>query len=82
MYIHIGEEVSVRLKDIVAIIDKDSVNASSFMKEFLQHNEQNTENLSKNTFKSIVVTSEKVFYSPISSSTLNKRSNQLYVTDF
>jgi extracellular matrix regulatory protein B len=81
MYIHIGEEVLVRTKDIIAILDKDSVRTSDYIQEFLQHNENNTENLSKNTFKSIVITSGKIYLSPLASTTLKKRSMQLYVID-
>jgi extracellular matrix regulatory protein B len=81
MYIHIGEEVLVRAKDIIAILDKDSVRTSEYIQEFLQQNESNTENLSKNAFKSIVITKGKVFLSPLASTTLKKRSVQLYVTE-
>jgi hypothetical protein len=81
MYIHIGEEVSVRSKDIIAILDKDSVKSSEYIQEFLQQNDKNTENLSKNPFKSIVITSGKIYLSPLASTTLKKRSMQLYVID-
>jgi extracellular matrix regulatory protein B len=81
MYIHIGEEILVRTKDIIAILDKD-VHSSQYIQEFLQHNEKHTENLSKNPFKSIVVTKEKVYLSPLSSTTLKKRTQQLLVMDF
>lgn len=81
MYIHIGEEVLVKTKDIIAILDKDSVHSSDYIQEFLQQNENNTENLSKNSFKSIVITSGKVYLSPLASTTLKKRSMQLYVID-
>jgi extracellular matrix regulatory protein B len=81
MYIHIGEEVLVKSKDIIAILDKDSVHSSNYIKEFLQHHAETTQNLSKNSFKSIVVTSGKIYLSPLASTTLKKRSNQLYVID-
>jgi extracellular matrix regulatory protein B len=81
MYIHIGEEVLVKSKDIIAILDKDSVHSSNDIKEFLQHHAETTQNLSKNSFKSIVVTSGKIYLSPLASTTLKKRSNQLYVID-
>lgn len=82
MYIHIGEEILVRAKDIIAILDKDSVHSSQYIQEFLQHNENHTENLSKNPFKSIVITKEKVYLSPLASTTLKKRAQQLLVMDF
>ncbi|MFD2443700.1 extracellular matrix regulator RemB [Bacillus sp. CGMCC 1.16607] len=81
MYIHIGEEVLVKTKDIIAILDKESAHSSEFITEFLQKNDKHTENLSKNHFKSLVITSEKIYFSPLASSTLKKRSMQLYVID-
>lgn len=81
MYIHIGEEVLVRAKDIVAILDKGSANTSDYIQEFLQLNQNDTENLAKGAFKSIVITKEKIYLSPLASSTLLKRSMQLYVMD-
>jgi extracellular matrix regulatory protein B len=82
MYIHIGEETIVRTREIIAILDKDSVHSSQDIQEFLRLNNRHTENLSKNSFKSIVVTDEKIFLSPLSSATLRKRSQLLNVTDY
>jgi extracellular matrix regulatory protein B len=82
MYIHIGEETLVRTREIIAILDKDSVHSSQYIQEFLQQNENHTENLSKNSFKSIVVTEKKIFLSPLASATLKKRSQLLNVTDY
>ena len=55
MYIHIGEEYSLRAKDIIAILDKDSA-SSCFVEEFLKQREKELINLSKNPYKSIVIT--------------------------
>ncbi|MDZ5471642.1 DUF370 domain-containing protein [Bacillus sp. 31A1R] len=77
MYVHVGEDILVRTKDIIAIIDKESVNSSPFVKEFLNHHSQHVFNLSKGSFKSIVVTEEKIYYSPLASGTLKKRSTKM-----
>lgn len=77
MYVHIGEETLVRAIDIVAIISKESVVSSSQMNEFLMHDRLVVVDLSKGGYKSIVITKDKVYYSPLSSGTLKKRSYKL-----
>ncbi|MEH7181368.1 extracellular matrix regulator RemB [Neobacillus vireti] len=76
MYIHVGEDLNIRAKDIIAILDKGSVNSSNLIEEFLSRHNEKLINLSKNPFKSVVITYDKVYLSPISSGTLKKRSNQ------
>lgn len=76
MYIHIGEDLNIRAKDIIAILDKGCVNSSQLVEEFLQHHSETLVNLSKNPFKSVVITYDKIYLSPIASGTLKKRSNQ------
>jgi extracellular matrix regulatory protein B len=82
MYIHIGEDHSIRLKDIITILDKESVKNSELINEFLKHHQDKVMNLSKNPFKSIVVTFDKVYLSPIASGTLKKRSGQVAIQEF
>ncbi len=77
MYVHIGEETLVRAIDIVAIISKESVVSSSQMNEFLMHDRLVVVDLSKGGYKSIVITKDKIYYSPLSSGTLKKRSYKL-----
>jgi len=74
MYVHIGEETLVRALDIVAIISKESIVTSSQMNEFLTHDRAKVVDLSKGGYKSIVITKDKIYYSPLSSGTLKKRS--------
>ncbi|WP_108672285.1 extracellular matrix regulator RemB [Peribacillus acanthi] len=75
MYLHIGEDILVKTKDIVAILDKQLLNHSSMMEEFFKQ-AGNSEVMSKGSIKSIIVTKEQLFFSPLSSSTLMKRSTQ------
>jgi len=81
VYIHIGEDLNIRAKEIIAILDKGSVSTSDLVDEFLVNHEDKLINLSKNPFKSIVITNDKVYLSPIASGTLKKRSNQKNVQE-
>ena len=81
MYIHIGEDLNIRAKDIITILDKDSTTDSEIMDEFLKRHDKNMINLSKSTFKSVVITFDKVYLSPIASGTLKKRSNLVYLQE-
>lgn len=82
MYIHIGEDASVRMRDIVAILDKESGSSSELAEEFLKRHEGSIINLAKKSFKSIVITKEHVYLSPFASGTLKKRSNFMNIQDF
>lgn len=82
MYIHIGEDLNIRVKDIITILDKESVNSSPLTEEFLTRHGKMVVNLSKNAFKSVVITSDKVYLSPIASGTLKKRTSQLNIHEF
>jgi len=74
MYIHIGEDYNIRAKDIIAILDKKSEEKSDLVKEFLVFHREKVINLSKNPYKSIIITNYNVYLSPIASGTLKKRS--------
>jgi extracellular matrix regulatory protein B len=82
MYLHVGEEVLVRTRDIIAILDIDSTSTSPFMEEFIARQEQQVVHLAKGTVKSIVVTGNHIYYSPLASGTLKKRSQKLSVQEF
>jgi hypothetical protein len=81
MYIHIGEDLNIRAKDIISILDKESAHHSPLVEEFLHHHSERLINLSKNPFKSIVITFDKVYLSPIASGTLKKRSSQMNINE-
>lgn len=82
MYLHVGEDTLVRTRDIIIILDKDSTKASPYSEEFFEQRKGDIINLSKGSFKSIVVTFDKIYYSPLSSGTLKKRSQKLSVQEF
>jgi extracellular matrix regulatory protein B len=74
MYIHLGEDVMIRTDELVAILDKKSVQESTIMKQFLNSKDKNIMNLAKGDFKSLVITNHRIYLSPLASITLNKRS--------
>lgn len=82
VYIHVGEDLNIRAKDIIAILDKGCVHSSDLVEEFLEQHKEKLVNLSKNPFKSVVITFDKVYLSPISSGTLKKRSNQKEMQEY
>jgi hypothetical protein len=82
MYIHIGEDINIRARDIISILDKESANNSPLVEEFISHRKEKVINLSKNPFKSVIITYDNVYLSPISSGTLKKRSIQMNIHEF
>lgn len=81
MFLHLGENVVVPIKDVIGIFDLQTAMYSSDTSSFLRMAEEDgfVERISKEKPKSCVVAEvdkmSKVFLSPISSSTLTKRSN-------
>lgn len=78
MYIHIGGEYQLPRKLIIAIIDIEqtkSLDKGSINEVFLALAEKNdmVELIDVDLPKSIVITLEKVYLSPISASTLRRR---------
>ncbi|CAM3944893.1 extracellular matrix regulator RemB [Mesobacillus zeae] len=80
MYLHVGEDTLVRTRDVIAILDKESASSSPILEEFLRG--QEAVNLSKAEYKSIVVTCDKIYYSPLASGTLKKRSKKISSQEF
>ncbi|WP_422446234.1 extracellular matrix regulator RemB [Thermoanaerobacterium sp. DL9XJH110] len=76
MFIHIGNDEVVLTKDVIMILDRYSV-MSKDTSDFLQVAREegfivNDDSADK---KSIIISDKKVYFSPISSLTLLKRSN-------
>ncbi len=80
MYIHLGGERIIRSSELIAIFDISIEKSSKISKQFVNHvkQEKTLVNIGEEEAKSIVVTKDTVFYSPISSSTLKKRVNVFY----
>ncbi|NGM81927.1 DUF370 domain-containing protein [Paenibacillus sp. 7124] len=79
MYIHLGGEKIIRSSELIAIFDISIEKSSKLSKQFVAAalNDKKLERIGEEEAKSIVVTQNIVYYSPISSSTLKKRSRML-----
>ncbi|GIP40652.1 DUF370 domain-containing protein [Paenibacillus sp. J31TS4] len=82
MFIHLGGEKIIRAEELIAIFDLSIEKNSKISKQFVTHaaKEKRIEVIGEEESKSLVVTLHKVYYSPISSSTLNKRANHLLMS--
>lgn len=80
MFLHLGGDTVVNLKDVIAIMDLDVTSISKITREFLAVAEEEgfVVNVSEDLPKSYVLTEidheSKIFISPISSATLLKRA--------
>jgi len=79
VYIHLGGEKIIRTSQLVAIFDISIEQSSKLSRQFVVHAQKNkeVETIGEEDPKSIVVTENKVYYSPISTSTLKKRAHYL-----
>ena len=82
MYLHLGGEVVISQKDIIAIFDLDITTTSKITREFLHVAEEEgfvvnvaSEDLPKSYILAEINKESRVFISPISSATLLKRAN-------
>ncbi|MNZ96117.1 hypothetical protein D3C78_1152980 [compost metagenome] len=77
MYIHLGGEKVIQSSELVAIFDISIEKSSKISKQFVSHaiKDKNVLRISEEEAKSIVVTKSMVYYSPISSATLKKKTS-------
>ena len=84
MFLHIGENVVVPIKDIIGIFDMETTMYSSDSMQFLRLAEEDgfVQRITGDKTKSFIIAEidkkSKIYLSPISSSTLNKRSKIIY----
>jgi hypothetical protein len=81
MFIHLGGDVMIPTKEVIAIFDVRSKEKSEITAEFLDYAKKqgNVSVIDPEEPKSFIITRDKVYFSPISSITLKKRAG--YVTD-
>lgn len=77
MFIHIGDDHVIQSKDVVAIIDHSLVSSSSIIEEMIFNQRKNRQvvETEDNQAKSIVITEDFIYFSPLSVFTLKKRAN-------
>jgi hypothetical protein len=84
MFLHLGESIVVPIKDIIGIFDMESTMYSSDTSQFLRLAEEDgfVERITNDKPKSFIIAEvnkkSKIYLSPISSSTLCKRTNISY----
>lgn len=85
MYLHIGGDVVIPVKDVIAIFDLETTTVSKDTKEFLSIAEEEgfiiaiSEDLPKSFIITEIANKSRIYLSPISSVTLQKRAG--YITE-
>lgn len=79
MFIHLGGEKVIRANELIAIFDISIEKHSKISKTFVAqcNKQEKAEKIGEEETKSLVVTTHHIYYSPISSTTLKKRANQI-----
>lgn len=81
MFIHLGADIVIPLKDVISIMDMESTNMSNHTKEFLKTAEDEgfIRKISEDKPKTFILSEENnktvIYLSPISSVTLFKRAS-------
>ncbi len=84
MFLHLGESIVVPIKDIIGIFDIESTMYSPDTSQFIRLAEEDgfVERITSDKPKSFIIAEvnkkSKIYLSPISSSTLRKRTNMSY----
>lgn len=81
MYIHLGGEKIIRSSELIAIFDLSIERNSKISKQYVDEagKQKRIEAIGEEEPKSLVVTLNKIYYSPISPSTLKKRANHFTI---
>ncbi len=79
MFIHIGDDHVIQSKDVIGIIDYSLVNSSTINEEMLGQLKAKKQIVvsDEELTKAIVITADKVYYSPLSVLTLKKRASMI-----
>ncbi|MBX6395567.1 MAG: DUF370 domain-containing protein [Alicyclobacillaceae bacterium] len=81
MFIHLGGDIMVPAKEVIAILDAKMTEVCDDTRNFLHLADEDgfVVRIEPGEGKSLVITTRKVYISPISSLTLKKRAG--YITD-
>ncbi|SDK23257.1 extracellular matrix regulator RemB [Sediminibacillus albus] len=79
MFIHIGDDNVIRSEEVIAIIDHQLISSSTINEQMLFNQRKNKKVLdpSDEGTKSIVITRDYIYYSPLSVLTLKKRASMI-----
>lgn len=75
MFVHLGGEKVIRMSELIAILDLSTEQSVAVHSEYIAQAERRNavEKIGEEAPKSLVVTDDRLYYSPISSTTLKKR---------
>jgi len=73
MYINVGEDSIIWSREIIAILNQKNIHESSLIQEFFEKNQNKIIDLTNGSFKSIIITTNNIILSPLSSNTLKRR---------
>ncbi len=76
MFIHLGENTVITDRKIIGVFDMDTSTVNKATRDYLSAAEKKkkVEYVNFDLPKSFIVTDEKIYISPINTSTINKRS--------
>ena len=77
MFLHLGEDTVITHENVIGIFDMDTSTVNKATRDYLNKAEKEKRIVYVNYDlpKSFVVTDDKIYVSPINTSTLNKRAN-------
>ncbi|MCQ2534953.1 MAG: DUF370 domain-containing protein [Clostridia bacterium] len=83
MYVHLGGDVTVNSNSVVAVIDLESVSATSndfnsYIKA--EDDSERLEYIPGDISKSVIITADRTYVSPMSVSVIQKRLTMLQIT--
>jgi hypothetical protein len=73
MYIHIGDDTLVPLRDIVAVLDAQTVKSSEIVQELLNSKKSSAVHIGNGPVKSLVITPTQMYLSPMAIASIKKK---------
>ena len=79
MFLHLGGDFSVRVEEIISVLDYKYINETETGKKFMTDMKDRIDNVAGEKIKSVVVTDNKIYLSKLSPATLKKRVEELEI---
>ena len=79
MFLHLGGDFSVRVEEIISVLDYKYMNETETGKKFMTDMKEKIDNVAGEKIKSVVVTDDKIYLSKLSPTTLKKRVGELRI---
>ena len=77
MFLHLGGDFSVRVEEIISVLDYKYMNETETGKKFMTDMKEKIDNVAGEKIKSVAVTDDKIYLSKLSPATLKKRVEEL-----